>query len=150
MVLSCLMISGCGGCGSDDSAEKSASKSSRGKSKTRKKPDYEIGSLGVMPGSGAMRHVKPGHWATATHEVKTNNFDALCDFHAEMREDGQPLDWPGTTYRLHTSQPAQLPKGKTRYLQTLFFVPERSIDRLPSPYAPNPPYKEDRQGNLYY
>jgi hypothetical protein len=139
-----LMASGCGGCGSDDAAaDKSGStgKSSSAKSKTRKKPDYEIGGLGVMPGSDAARHVKPGHWSTATHEVTANNFDAVCDFRAEMRENGQPVDWPGTPYRLHTSQPAQLPKGKTRYLQTLFFVPERSQDGLSSPNAPNS-YKE--------
>ena len=158
VVLSCLMMSGCGGCDSDDSAadpSDAAEKKSGDKSKKKKKPDYEIGSLGVMPGSDATRYVKPGHWSMATHEVTANNFDAVCDFHAEVRSGGQPTDWPGTPFRLHTSQPAQLPKGKTRYLQTAFLVPERFFDRLPPPdfsksLEESNPFVKDDQGNLYY
>lgn len=126
VVLLTLALPGCRGCfqpDEDPAGDKQAEDKQR---QQRPKPDFDLGRLQILlRDEGSTRNlVKPGHWMTATQAMTANNFD----FHAELESAATdrsrlPILVPNTAFRLTTVRPVVLPRGQTRELETLFFIP---------------------------
>lgn len=125
LLMPCLP--GCGGCGSSAPTDsKDAKKDKPDEAKNEKpKEDFELSGLKVLPHEEKpSQFVKPGHWSTATQEIKANNFDFQGELEGETVDPKQrPIDMPGTALFLTTSRPALLPKGQNKFLDLTFFVP---------------------------
>lgn len=79
--------------------------------------------------SRAIARIKPGHWVAAVQRAKANNFD-FQGLLASMPVDanGDPLEIEHTRFRLLLDRPASLPKGQTKYFESLFFLTRRPAD----------------------
>jgi len=135
LLMPCLP--GCSSCGSSSPAidPKAAGKEKPDEAKKEKpKEDFELSGLKVLPHEEKpSQFVKPGHWSTATQQIKANNFDFHGELEGETVDPEQsPIDMPGTALYLTTSRPALLPKGQEKFLDLSFFVP---VDALRSRIA---------------
>lgn len=130
VVLAALLmpcLPGCSSCGSSAPVDpKAAGKDKPDEAKNEKpKEDFELSGLKVLPYEAKpSQFVKPGHWSTATQEIKANNFDFQGELEGETVDPQfNPVDMPGTALYLTTSRPALLPKGQNKFLDLTFFVP---------------------------
>jgi hypothetical protein len=151
-LLLCALVSlpGCGGCrgGGPTASAKAKKKDDKGKDideaeelikkRTKKlekpKDDFEPLAVRMLPSndpSPSLKQpavmVKPGHWISVSEEAKTNNFDfagELATF-CEQTATNMPLEITDTTSRLWNWRPAILPKGQTKRIESMFFVPRR-------------------------
>jgi hypothetical protein len=78
--------------------------------------------------------VKPGHWIAVSETAKANNFDfagELATF-CEQQATNLPLVVNDTTARLWNWCPAMLPKGQSKRIEAMFYVPrrEKSLGRV--------------------
>ncbi len=131
IVVFALSAPGCGGCdsggtkkltSSQDDIEKQREeqrKKLEEQKKKKKKPDFEMKRLQTQPNEIdlANSQFKPGHWTSATIEIRANN----NDFKGDLVTD--PFQLEGMAYRLGTSRPAILPKGQDKFLELVFYVP---------------------------
>jgi hypothetical protein len=138
-----LLVSSRSGSDAEDPAEKNATAKSGDKTKTKgkkkKKPAFEFGMLRVQPNSvGRSQGIKPGHWTTASQRMLSNDdifVGSLRSVVAQKNRDASArVD--GTPYGLAVTRPAQFPKGKPRYLETLYFAPHREPDTVQDPEFP--------------
>jgi hypothetical protein len=130
LLMPCLP--GCGSCGASSSAvdPKAGGKDQPDEAKKEKpKEDFELSGLKVLPHEEKpSQFVKPGHWSTATQQIKANNFDFAGELEGETVDPEQsPIDMPGTALYLTTSRPALLPKGQEKFLDLSFFVPAGAL-----------------------
>jgi hypothetical protein len=145
-----VALPGCGGCrgGGATASAKAKKKDEKAKDvdeaeelikkRTKKlekpKDDFEPLAVRMLPSndpSPSLKQppvlVKPGHWVTVSEEAKTNNFDfagQLSTF-CEQQATNLPLEITDTTSRLWNWRPAILPKGQTKRIECIFFVPRR-------------------------
>lgn len=149
LLVSFIALPGCSGCnwskGSSASSKAEEEKKKtdeetlaelekRKKKLEKPKEDFEPLQVRMLPSndpSPAQKHpslfVKPGHWIAVSETAKTNNFDfpgELTTFveHAATQE---PLEIEDTTVRMSNSCPAILPKGQTKRIESMFYVPRR-------------------------
>ncbi|MCA9270529.1 MAG: hypothetical protein KDA41_18735, partial [Planctomycetales bacterium] len=81
--------------------------------------------LEALPSDDLMA-LKPGHWASVRQPARANNFNFNGDLlTAATDSSGRPLNLERTLYRLQMTRPAALPKGQTKQLESLVFVPRR-------------------------
>lgn len=102
-------------------------------------PNFDLKKEGEEPASStsteedelsrAIARIKPGHWVAAVQRAKANNFD-FQGLLASMPVDanGDPLEIEHTRFRMLLDRPASLPKGQTKYFESLFFLTRRPAD----------------------
>ena len=124
IALAVVALPGCRGCFRPD--EDPTAKAAEEK-KEKPKPDFDVGRLQVLlrDDDSARNLVKVGHWMMATQRMRANNFD----FHAELESaatdrDRTVVSVPDTAFRMTAARPVVLPKGQTRELETMFFIPD--------------------------
>lgn len=113
-----LLMPGCDGCrdAEEDEAEKD------------QMPVQAIESqrLRVQPATEGLmlNNYKPGHWGTASLELKSNIDDLRGDLESVATGDAMmPFEVPGTDTAIRFQRPAVLPKGQRRRLQIRFLMP---------------------------
>lgn len=126
-------VPGCGGCLKPDPlAKKKKEEEEKKKKKEKPKPDFERNvRLRVQPHdpNETRNLVKAGHWMAATQEAKANNYNFQAELDsATTKRGGQPFDIPNTAFRMRMTRPASLPKGQTKYFETIYFIPNLSGD----------------------
>jgi hypothetical protein len=129
-VLSLLLVMalpGCRGCWQRDLDPAAQKAEDEKKQKEKPKPDFDVGRLQILLRDEASTRnlVKAGHWMTANQSMTANHFD----FHAELESASTdrsrtPIPVQNTAFRLTTVRPVVLPKGQTRDLETMFFIPD--------------------------
>ncbi|MEX2142164.1 MAG: hypothetical protein WD894_23050 [Pirellulales bacterium] len=132
LLLGCLSLPGCGGCGGDpdelaeEQAEEEAEKE-KDAQKSKPKPPFEPARLYIqpnLPSEDRILSVKPGHWTMATAEMKANNFHYTGELHVTAADrSGSPAVVESTPYSLATIRSAPLPKGQQKFLEFAAFVP---------------------------
>jgi hypothetical protein len=135
-----LCLTGCNGCVNQDPLVKRQEEDlekelERKKKEREKKPeeDFTFQEIRVQPNDfmknrAKINYVKRGHWTTANQQIKANNFDAQADILAVTTNlEGKPYDIEHTTYSLAFSRPAAFPKGQTKSIESLFFLPRESV-----------------------
>ncbi|MBX3432078.1 MAG: hypothetical protein KF847_01895 [Pirellulales bacterium] len=145
--LACLLLAGCWGCSDDGSAaadpqaaaKKKAEQDQKDKQdQDRDKPDVEISrvvpllseSLVETSQGQSLALAKPGHWTAAAQQVKANRDDLEARTMVEVLDaKGEPRPLTDTSYRLVSSRPAVLAKGRQKRIETEVFVPE-DLDRF--------------------
>lgn len=71
-------------------------------------------------------YVKPGHFASVMQTLKANNFDFPGMLHTFPTDaNGNPLDVYKTNYRVSMFRPASLPKGQAKFIESIFYLPQR-------------------------
>lgn len=125
-----LVMPGCGGCAEDDPAEQAEAEAEKAKGSKKEKPkkDFEDLKVHIQPevpaAERARLFVKPGHWMTATEEMKANNFDFVGESQATLSaRDGNVRAHYQTPFYVTNLRPAPLPKGTQKYFDLTFFVP---------------------------
>ena len=75
---------------------------------------------------------KPGHWTVLSITAKANNYDFPGELvsYAEEPATNFPMEIEGTSSRLSISRPASLPKGQSRPLPTLVYLPRKQNGRV--------------------
>jgi hypothetical protein len=170
-LLSCLLFSGCSGCnGSGASSNNSkaeeeqkktdeetlAELEKRKKKLEKPKDDFEPLAVRMLPSndpSPSLKQppifVKPGHWIAVSTTAKTNNFDfpgELTTF-PEYTATNQPLEVEDTTARLSSWCPAILPKGQSKRIESMFYVPRKKPE-LGRVYSIRSELRGKRSGRL--
>jgi hypothetical protein len=132
VLLAMLMLSGCGGCRSDPTAERDEELKKKLEEQEEPKEEIEIAPLKTVPADTefAFPFVKPGHWLTVRHEITANFYD----FQGELRTgstdmEGTPYHVAGTPYQLRLSRPAPLAKTQPKLIETTYFVPRLATYR---------------------
>ena len=78
--------------------------------------------------------IKPGHWTTASLEVRANFDDFRGDLAAEMvAPGGQGVDLDGLPFRMRCERPALLPKMQKKVLDIAMFAPVAHFSRQAAP-----------------
>lgn len=141
-LLACTLlgITGCSGCRQETPQERIAREQQEKEERERKeeerrkaeqakkekKHDFEIKPLVSKPSElNVVRSlVKPGHWMTATQEMRANYFDWAGESSLRVVDDRQrPYPIEKTPFQLASSRPVQLAKGQSRHIESLFLVP---------------------------
>lgn len=150
LLLGMATLPGCSGCNwgggsktakankKDDKKEKDLDETElekkRKKLQEKPKDDFEPLAVRMLPSNDPAPslkqppiHVKPGHWIAVSETAKANNFDFPGDLatFAEQQATNQPLTIEETTSRLWSWCPAILPKGQTKRIEGLLYVPRR-------------------------
>jgi hypothetical protein len=146
-----LALPGCGGCWSDDATtaankkkeeekKKEDDKKKKKKKKAEKpKPDFEDLRARTLPSNdpSPTQRVpeirgKPGHWTVLSVTAKANNYDFPGELvtYAEEPATNFPMLIENTSSRLSISRPASLPKGQSRPLPTLVYLPRKETGRV--------------------
>ncbi|MCA9163164.1 MAG: hypothetical protein KDA62_09300, partial [Planctomycetales bacterium] len=169
-----IALPGCGGCikspttGQKKSQEELERELMEKKKKQEKpKPDFEPGRLQIMPLDSMARPneqededgervlvnravstnpVKPGHWISATQEMKANNFDIQANLVTQVVDQRQnPLLIERTPFAIEMSRPASLPKGQLKNFETIYSIPRVGMRRSVMAGVmgdPTPPLKQ--------
>jgi hypothetical protein len=151
LLMGMISLPGCGGCWSRTPTSAKKTKKDEDKAKTdeealaelekkrkkrleKPKDDFEPLAVRMLPSndpSPSLKQppimVKPGHWIAVSETAKTNNFDfpgELATF-VEQQATNQPLTVEETTARLWSWCPAVLPKGQSKRIEGMFYVPRR-------------------------
>jgi hypothetical protein len=147
-----VAMPGCGGCFSRSNSPAAKAKTKDGKEKTtdeelaelekkrtkkveKPKDDFEPLAIRMLPSGDPVLSlnkqqpmlVKPGHWSAVSQIAKANNFDfpgEMVTF-VEQTSSNMPLEVENTTSRLGSWCPAILPKGQSKRIESLFYVPRR-------------------------
>ena len=144
------LVSGCGGCRSQDSPDKEQAELDQDK---KPKPDFELTSLVVLPSTldddeeeqieetdeenefGNLSEydtmmalsrtaVKPGHWVQVRHRLRANNFDFVGDLSANVLDrELRSVTLERSPYRLVSTRPTSLPKEQQKYVDVPLFIP---------------------------
>ncbi|MCA9269870.1 MAG: hypothetical protein KDA41_15425, partial [Planctomycetales bacterium] len=138
VLLGALALPGCSGCWNPFTRQSAQKDDEEDKDKNdpkrKPKPDFEFfelqkngkrQQLEALPSDDLMA-LKPGHWASVRQPARANNFNFNGDLlTAATDSSGRPLNLERTLYRLQMTRPAALPKGQTKQLESLVFVPRR-------------------------
>lgn len=148
MLLATASLTGCGGCGGQTPAQKAAQEQAereqaieeakRRAEEEKKKNPFDIGRLTPLlsenlleaDGGISLRLTKPGHWTTTIQPMKAN----LADFEgrvtlAPVTPGGQVLPLPHTPYKMTSSRPAVLAKGRAKRIESELLVPS-DVEKL--------------------
>lgn len=146
LAISIVALPGCGGCWNhtttadakkkqeDDEKKKEQEKKKKKKKAEKLKPDFEPLRMRMLPSNDptlANRTPeikgKPGHWIALSVYAKANNYDypGELETFAALPASNLPVEVENTTSRVSVSRPASLPKGQTRPLPTLIYLPRR-------------------------
>ncbi|MCH7726430.1 MAG: hypothetical protein IH991_08140, partial [Planctomycetes bacterium] len=146
VVLAFTTVPGCGGCSSDETADKDQTKKDAGKADKDKKkdkdkqkadekkknppPPYEFvkPKFNVQPSDNSIsrRAVKPGHWVTATHHIRANARNFYGELESQTLDRRQKLlTIENTAYDMLISRPVALPKGEVKPIDATYFVPRQ-------------------------
>jgi len=152
VLIGLVAVPGCGGCwGAKSSPTAKAKKKKDEKAKDEEelltelekkrkkklekpKDDFEPLAVRMLPSNDPAPslkqppiYVKPGHWTAVSETAKTNNFDfpgELATF-VEQTATNLPLELEDKVSRLSSWCPAILPKGQSKRIEGLFYVPRR-------------------------
>ena len=122
----CATLPGCSGCGKSDPAAKKDDKEE--KKKKEKKPPFEIARPKIQPSDKSIPlfYVKPGHWASVTQTMKANDYNFTGELYSASTDNsGNPVPLDRTSFRMTATRPAALPKGQTKHVEMMFYVPHR-------------------------
>ncbi len=118
------------GCGHDTGRKQAAEKKKKDEKKKKPKPkrDFAVAPPRILPyderTSGNL--IKPGHWSCAWQEALANNFPFTGELHSSCADkNGLLLDLERTPFCMAMSRPASLPKGQTKHLEMIYFVPRQ-------------------------
>lgn len=123
-----LLLPGCEGCRPDPNAQKREEdeKKQKNKKKLKDEKPFEVAGLSTIPDDpeDTQNHVKPGHWATFTQEIRANKFDYRAELElAAVDKDGEPFDIDRTPYQIVSSRPVALVKGQARTVEMTSYIP---------------------------
>jgi hypothetical protein len=130
-----VTLPGCGGCLKSPSSTPAPLTAEEEEAKRREEErrrrelasqPLNLGELRIQPHDrqATVRGIKPGHWTAALQAARANQADVqaqLLSFPVTAQGVPQQVDY--TPFRLLTSRPAALPKGQTRYFETLHRMP---------------------------
>jgi hypothetical protein len=138
LLLATTTLTGCGGCEQLTPAERKAREQKEieeAKKKLeaeKKSKPFVIGQLTPLlsenlietEGGLSLRLAKPGHWATTVQPMKAN----LADFEgrvtiAAVNSSGAPMAIPHTPYKMTSSRPAVLAKGRPKRVENEILIP---------------------------
>ena len=100
------------------------------------KDPFSFGAFTVRPSETDRIEsgIKPGHWTTASLEVRANFDDFRGDLVAEMvGPNGEGVDLDGLPFRLRSSRPALLPRAQKKVLDVAMLSPTQSFSRQVAP-----------------
>jgi hypothetical protein len=135
LVVLLVTLPGCGGCLKSPSPPTTSPTAEEEEAKRREEErrrrelanqPLNLGELRIQPHDrqATMRGVKPGHWTAALQAARANQADVQAQLTSfPVTSDGVPQQVDYTPYRLLTARPAALPKGQTRYFETLHRIP---------------------------
>jgi hypothetical protein len=127
-----------------DELEESELEKKRTKKKEKPKDDFEPLLVRMLPSNDPtptmktpLAYVKPGHWMAVSEMAKANNFDFPGELatYVERTATNEPLTVEDTTSRLWSWCPAILPKGQTKRIEAMFYVPRNKRPELNAVYS---------------
>ena len=142
LLSACLLIlcTGCNGCVSEDPLAKQQREEDeldpekrKKKLEKKKEEDFTFQEIRVQPNDfmknrAKINYVKRGHWVATTQQIKANNFDVQAEMKAITTNlSSKVYDIEHTRYSLAFSRPAAFPKGQTKPVESLFFIPRESV-----------------------
>ncbi len=128
---SILVLPGCGGCLRDPLVEGEQKSTDDEKKKKEQEEDFEFQLAHTVPSDETLATplVKPGHWVTFMHDIKSNQRDVAAELHTLATDRTElPFLVDGTPFRLASSRPAPLPKGQEKRFESPFFIPRPAPD----------------------
>lgn len=150
LVVACACLTGCGGCRQTPAQQAAQAKQEQDaeaaleerrkklEEEAKKQKPFAIERLTPLLSErliatdegGALRLAKPGHWATTVQTMKAN----LADFEGRITCEvvdakGQPIGLPHTRYRMASSRPAVLAKGRAKRVENELYAP-LAVDRM--------------------
>jgi hypothetical protein len=99
----------------------------------KKKEDFEIGRPAIQPSEPKADHqfVKPGHWTSATERITANFDDFVGQSHVSIVKDqNDAYSVDHTPFRLRSSRPVALSKGRPKEVEAMFLVPHVKDEML--------------------
>jgi len=131
-----VMLPGCSGCWRARKAPKKTpaeiAKEEEDKKKDKLLPPFQSPKLLILPyddGTPFPRSVKLGHWHSGVTAWKANTADFSGNLRtAVVQNRGQLINVYRTPYQLQGSRPIGLPKGQTKRIETLFYVPHSFVE----------------------
>lgn len=120
-------VRGCFVSSSEQAADDDEKKKQEELEKQRKIPDFKLDPPVVLPSEPkvAIPPVKPGHWASASQEMRSNMRDFVGDsLLSTVDNQNRPYSVESTPYFLRSSRPVLLTKGRPKATETTFFVPQ--------------------------
>ena len=130
MMMALLLITaGCGGCWTTMAKEDNKAVKQE---KEKQQPDFSVEPLRIEPRDETfvLNSVKPGHWLSATQQITANHFDFRGEIHSHtVNAQGNVVSLDSSSYTLTGVRSAILPKGQTREVETLYYIPLASPDK---------------------
>ena len=127
---------GCSGCRKDAVKTPEEEEKELAKKKEKPKDPFEARRLIAQPSAGkqAGTWCKAGHWTgVSLEDAKANDYDFVGDMEiAAYSVKQKPIPLPATPYELTTSRQAALPKGQSKVLDSVLFVPSDGLDAVVS------------------
>jgi hypothetical protein len=119
-------IRGCLYLDPQEAAKREEEKKKKEKDK-KEEQDFDIKYPVVQPAEPemAIQYAKPGHWATASQQMKSNFRDFVGDSRVGV-VNSQRAAYPvaNTPFVLRASRPVLLTKGRPKWTESTFFVPQ--------------------------
>ncbi|MBN1851840.1 MAG: hypothetical protein JW829_03920, partial [Pirellulales bacterium] len=129
-------ITGCGGCGGctnwsspqgKKQREEARKKTAEALKKKKEKKPLEISQLAVEPHDEILLPMmKRGHWCVADQSMIANFESFVGDLELKIVDkEGAPIALDRTPFRMPSTRPVSLSKGRAKNIKTTFFAPTR-------------------------
>lgn len=128
LLLLCLLLmvpltSGCQGCRQDsDTQDDSTADES-----PVAKEEFDFEKLSAIPDLEApANQAKPGHWVSGHRKITANDYDFQGRLENRVIDSvGRPIPTEMTDHYLTTKRPVSLPKGQTKDVEVMYYIPRR-------------------------
>jgi hypothetical protein len=116
-------ISGCQGCRQDPDAQ---GDSADGEAPVAKE-EFDFEKLSALPDLEApANQAKPGHWVSGHRKITANDYDFQGRLENRVIDSvGRPIPTEMTDHYLTTKRPVSLPKGQTKDVEVMYYIPRR-------------------------
>lgn len=116
-------VSGCQGCRQDPDAQ---GDSADGETQVAK-DEFDFEKLSALPDLEApANQAKPGHWVSGHRKITANDYDFQGRLENRVIDSvGRPIPTEMTDHYLTTKRPVSLPKGQTKDVEVMYYIPRR-------------------------
>ncbi|MCA9127871.1 MAG: hypothetical protein KDB22_12330 [Planctomycetales bacterium] len=121
-LLTLVCVSGCGGCRKDGDQLSAEDLAKRAKEQREALEMSELLALPIDADSKVLT-AKPGHWFETQQQFKSNLEDLQIVAVGSVARGGERSSLPGTNFLNDFTRRTSLPKGQTKTVELLYFVP---------------------------
>ena len=117
-VLSLAVSAGCQGCRQNPETEDESQ---------RPKEAFDFEKLAALPDlESPANQAKPGHWVSGHRKITANDYDFQGSLENRVIDSsGRPIPTEMTNHYLTTQRPVSLPKGQTKDVEVMYYIPRR-------------------------